>query len=78
MPITFREKWLKCFSGATIYRRDCLGKWDGTEAIPPRTDTIPDLTFSFLAPVYPAILSKNSVFNILASNLDDHGKNHAF
>jgi len=53
---------------------------DGTAWVSgtPRTDTIPDLTFSFLAPVYPAILSKNSVFNILASNFDDHGKNHAF
>ena len=32
---------------------------------------MPDLGVSFLAPVYPAILSKNSVFSILASNLDE-------
>ena len=32
---------------------------------------MPDLGVSFLAPVYPAILSQNSVFNILAFNLDE-------
>jgi len=32
---------------------------------------MPDFPISFLAPVYPVILSKNSVFNILASNLDE-------
>jgi hypothetical protein len=32
---------------------------------------MPDLGVSLLAPVYPAILSKNPVFNLLAFNLDE-------